>query len=114
MLLYNTAVRIYYLLICLASLFNDKAALWLRGRKHQTIKQHNKSLWFHFASLGEFEQGRPVIEQLKQQYPDHEVVITFFSPSGYQVRKNTPLANAVYYLPLDTAANARVFISKID
>jgi 3-deoxy-D-manno-octulosonic-acid transferase len=114
LLMYNTAIRIYYLLICLASLFNNKAALWLRGRKQQTIKHHNKSLWFHFASLGEFEQGRPVLEQLKQQYPDHEVVITFFSPSGYEVRKNTPLANAVYYLPLDTAANARDFILKIN
>jgi len=114
LLVYNTAIRIYYLLICLASLFNDKAALWLRGRKHQTIKHHNKSLWFHFASLGEFEQGRPVLERLKQQYPHHEIVVTFFSPSGYEVRKNTPLANAVYYLPLDTAANARDFISKID
>jgi 3-deoxy-D-manno-octulosonic-acid transferase len=114
LLVYNTAVRIYYLLICLAALFNAKAALWLRGRKHQTVKHHNKSLWFHFASLGEFEQGRSVLEQLKQQYPHHKIVITFFSPSGYEVRKNTPLANAVYYLPLDTAANARDFISKID
>ena len=114
LLLYNTTVRIYYMLICLASLFNGKAALWLRGRKYQTIKQHNKSLWFHFASLGEFEQGRPVLEQLKKQHPDHEIVVTFFSPSGYEVRKKTPLANVVYYLPLDTAANARDFISKIN
>ena len=114
LLLYNTTVRIYYMLICLVSLFNGKAALWLRGRKYQTIKQHNKSLWFHFASLGEFEQGRPVLEQLKKQHPDHEIVVTFFSPSGYEVRKKTPLANAVYYLPLDTAANARDFISKIN
>ncbi|MGY3210975.1 3-deoxy-D-manno-octulosonic acid transferase [Mucilaginibacter sp. HD30] len=114
LLLYNTTIHIYYMLICLASLFNNKAALWLRGRKHQSIKQHKKSLWFHFASLGEFEQGRPVLEQLKEQYPGHEIVVTFFSPSGYEVRKNTPLANAVYYLPFDTAANARDFISKID
>lgn len=114
LLLYNTAVRIYYLLIFLASMFNNKAALWLRGRKNQEIKNHSKSLWFHFASLGEFEQGRPVLEVLKQQYPDHQIVVTFFSPSGYEVRKNTPLANAVYYLPLDTAANARDFISRID
>jgi 3-deoxy-D-manno-octulosonic-acid transferase len=114
LLLYNTAVRVYYLLICLASLFNNKAALWLRGRKHQTIKHHNKCLWFHFASLGEFEQGRPVLELLKQQYANHEIIVTFFSPSGYEVRKDTPLANAVYYLPLDTAANARDFILKIN
>ena len=114
LLVYNIAVRIYYLIICLASLFNNKAALWVHGRKGQIIKKHNKSLWFHFASLGEFEQGRPVLEQLKQQYPAREIVVTFFSPSGYEVRKNTPLASAVYYLPLDTAANARSFISKID
>nr|WP_294791882.1 glycosyltransferase N-terminal domain-containing protein [uncultured Mucilaginibacter sp.] len=114
LLVYNIAVRIYYVLIYIASFFNKKAALWISGRHNQDIRQHNKSLWFHFASLGEFEQGRPVLELLKQQYPGREIIITFFSPSGYEVRKNTPLADAVYYLPLDTTANARDFISKID
>lgn len=114
LLVYNIGVRIYYVLIYIASFFNKKAALWISGRGNQRIQQHNKSFWFHFASLGEFEQGRPVLELLKQQYPGREIVITFFSPSGYEVRKNTPLADAVYYLPLDTAANAKDFISKID
>ena len=104
LLVYNIGIRVYYLLVAVASLFNNKAALWMHGRKQQVVKQHNKSLWFHFASLGEFEQGRPVLERLKNQYPNHDIVITFFSPSGYEIRKNTPLANAVYYLPLDTAA----------
>lgn len=111
---YNIAMRVYYALIYFASFFNKKAALWINGRTSQTVKQHNKSLWFHFASLGEFEQGRPVLEELKRLYPTRPIIVTFFSPSGYEVRKNTPLADAVYYLPLDTTDNARRFIEKID
>jgi 3-deoxy-D-manno-octulosonic-acid transferase len=114
LLLYNFGIRLYYVFALIVSFFNKKAKLWVRGRSEQHFSQHKNSIWFHFASLGEFEQGRPVLEQLKQQYPTHEIIITFFSPSGYEVRKNTPLAHAVYYLPLDTAANARNFISKID
>src|SRR5215217_1373204 len=114
LLFYNIALRVYYTLIYLTSFFNKKAALWIGGRAGQKVKQHNKSLWFHFASLGEFEQGRPVLEELKRQHPDNPVIVTFFSPSGYEVRKNTPLADAVYYLPLDTATNARNFIAQID
>ncbi|WP_377160686.1 3-deoxy-D-manno-octulosonic acid transferase [Mucilaginibacter terrae] len=72
-----------------------------------------KSVWFHFASLGEFEQGRPVLEAVKALYPHHKIVITFFSPSGFEIRKNTSLADAVYYLPLDTAQNAQQFIETI-
>jgi len=107
---YNIVVRIYFALIYLASAFNKKASLWVKGRKSQKIKPAPGCIWFHFASLGEFEQGRPVLEALKQQYPEKPIVITFFSPSGFQVRKNTPLAQAVYYLPLDTAYNARRFV----
>ncbi|WP_317042451.1 3-deoxy-D-manno-octulosonic acid transferase [Mucilaginibacter sp. OK098] len=73
----------------------------------------SESIWFHFASLGEFEQGRPVLEQFKILYPNNKIVVTFFSPSGYEIRKNTLLADAVYYLPLDTAQNARDFIDSI-
>jgi 3-deoxy-D-manno-octulosonic-acid transferase len=113
LLLYNFAIRVYYLLILFASLFNQKAKLWITGRKARAFKRVNESIWFHFASLGEFEQGRPVLEKCREEYPDIEIVITFFSPSGYEVRKNTPLADAVYYLPLDTAANARAFIDAI-
>lgn len=111
---YNLLIRTYYGLIFIASFFNKKAALWINGRKKDIFRTHKNSIWFHFASLGEFEQGRPVLEALKHQYPDKPVVVTFFSPSGYEIRKNTPLADAVYYLPLDTAANARRFIEAID
>jgi 3-deoxy-D-manno-octulosonic-acid transferase len=114
MLLYNIGLRIYYLFILIFSAFNKKARLWIRGRRHITYKNYPESIWFHFASLGEFEQGRPVLEQIRVTHPQSKIVITFFSPSGYEVRKNTPLADAVYYLPLDTAQNARKFISAIN
>jgi 3-deoxy-D-manno-octulosonic-acid transferase len=78
------------------------------------VQQLKSSIWFHFASLGEFEQGRPVLEAVKKDYPQHPIVVTFFSPSGYEPRKNTPLADAVYYLPLDRAANAQKFINTIN
>ncbi len=112
--LYNLGIRLYFLVIYIASFFNKKAALWITGRKHQTIKTSAGSIWFHFASLGEFEQGRPVLEQMRNLYPGRDIIITFFSPSGYEIRKNTPLADAVYYLPLDTASNAREFINSIN
>ena len=113
LLLYNIGIRLYFLIIRIVSPFNKKAALWLNGRKNIDFIPYKESIWFHFASLGEFEQGRPVLERLRQLYPDHKIVVTFFSPSGYEVRKNTPLADAVYYLPLDTAQNARKFIEAI-
>ena len=112
--IYQIVIRIYYWLISLLSIFNKKAALWLQGRKNSKIKKHHSSVWFHFASLGEFEQGRPVLEQLRATWPQKQFVVTFFSPSGFEVRKNTPLADAVYYLPLDTPANAATFIATID
>lgn len=112
-LLYNTGVRLYFIAIYLASFFNKKARLWINGRKNQPFVRFSESIWFHFASLGEFEQGRPVLEQFKILYPNNKIVVTFFSPSGYEIRKNTPLADAVYYLPLDTAQNARDFINNI-
>ncbi|GAB3918492.1 3-deoxy-D-manno-octulosonic acid transferase [Mucilaginibacter boryungensis] len=110
---YTIVIRIYYALIFLASFFNKKAALWINGRKNNAVKPYKGCIWFHFASLGEFEQGRPVLEALKEKYPAKAVVVTFFSPSGYEIRKNTPLADAVYYLPLDTADNARDFINTL-
>lgn len=114
LLLYNLGLRVYYALILFFSLFNKKAALWINGRRHVKYTPFNQCIWFHFASLGEFEQGRPVLEKIKTAHPQHKIVITFFSPSGYEIRKNTPLADAVYYLPLDTAKNAREFIATIN
>jgi 3-deoxy-D-manno-octulosonic-acid transferase len=113
LLLYNTAIRLYFFIIWLLSPFNKKAKLWLSGRKNRALIRYRQSVWFHFASLGEFEQGRPVLEQLRQLNPSEKIVVTFFSPSGYEIRKNTPLADAVYYLPLDTSRNAREFIDAI-
>ena len=111
--LYNIGVKLYFFTIWFASLFSKKARLWVNGRENQGFIRLTDSIWFHFASLGEFEQGRPVLEELKRLHPENKIVITFFSPSGYEVRKNTPLADAVYYLPLDTASNARKFIDAI-
>jgi len=113
LLLYNAGIRLYFVSIWLASFFNKKARLWINGRKERAFIRYPESIWFHFASLGEFEQGRPVLEEIRRIYPANKIVITFFSPSGYEVRKNTPLADAVYYLPLDTAKNAREFIDTI-
>jgi 3-deoxy-D-manno-octulosonic-acid transferase len=114
LLLYNLGISLYIFSIRIASLFNKKAKLWLNGRRNQAIKPLSNSVWFHFASLGEFEQGRPVLEKIREVYPGRPIVITFFSPSGYEIRKSTPLADAVYYLPADTASNAREFIATIN
>lgn len=114
LVLYNIGILLYYTLVYIVSLYKNKAKLWIKGRSGQQVKPLNSSIWFHFASLGEFEQGRPVLEAVKNDYPQHPIVVTFFSPSGYEARKDTPLADAVYYLPLDRAANARKFIRTIN
>ncbi len=118
-LLYSLAVRVYGLLVCVASLFNPKAAAWCRGRKglfrhiEETRLKKGRTVWFHCASLGEFEQGRPVIEALKERDPSLQVVLTFFSPSGYEIRKDYALADRVYYLPTDSRAHARRFLDLV-
>lgn len=118
--LYDLGIFLYSLFIRIASLKNKKAEKWLSGRKdlfqhiRRSLDLSGKSVWFHFASLGEFEQGRPVIEQLRKLRPDATLVITFFSPSGYEIRKNYPLADHVFYLPLDTRSNAEQFIRLIN
>jgi len=118
-LLYIIGIWAYTLLIKLFSLFNPKAKLFIKGRKNifniiaQKINPAEKHIWFHFASLGEFEQGRPVLEKIKNLYPAKKIIITFFSPSGYEIRKNYALAD-VFYLPIDTPGNAKRFISSIN
>lgn len=100
-------------------MFKPKAKLWVSGRKNwkQNLQSNVQSLnlegaiWLHAASLGEFEQGRPVIEKIKREYPDQKIVLTFFSPSGYEIQKNYPLADLVIYLPVDTPANAKKFLA---
>jgi len=114
LLIYNLFLRIYLILILIFSFFNKKAKKWISGRKNSNVIRLEASIWFHFASLGEFEQGRPVLERLRLLHPNQTIVITFFSPSGYEIRKNTPLADHVYYLPLDTAKNASEFIDNIN
>jgi 3-deoxy-D-manno-octulosonic-acid transferase len=119
LLLYIIGIRLYTLLIRIFSLFDPKAKLFINGRKNiytqiaQKINPSEKHIWFHFASLGEFEQGRPVLEKLKSLHPAKKIVVTFFSPSGYEIRKNYALAD-VFYLPIDTAANAKRFIASIN
>jgi 3-deoxy-D-manno-octulosonic-acid transferase len=100
----------------LAGLFNPKAKLWVEGRKRifqkieKQVNREKQLAWFHCASLGEFEQGRPVIEAFKKRFPDFQILVTFFSPSGYEVRKNYEGADFIFYLPADTASNARKFV----
>ena len=112
MTVYDIAIRAYGLAIRLASPFNRKAAQWTRGRRGQWRRLEafecggGRLVWFHAASLGEFEQGRPVMERLREIEPRTRVLLTFFSPSGYEVRKDYKGADLVCYLPLDTAANA--------
>lgn len=117
--LYDFGIRVYYFLVLLASLKNKKARAWIEGRKNvlnrisSQIDPAREHAWFHFASLGEFEQGRPVLEEFKAQYPNTSIVITFFSPSGYEIRKDYKGADHVFYLPLDTRANAKEFIKLV-
>jgi 3-deoxy-D-manno-octulosonic-acid transferase len=117
MIVYNLGITIYTLFIRLASLFNPKAKQWVEGRKQvwekleKTFGNPQKTVWFHCASLGEFEQGRPLIEAFRLKYPNYKILLTFFSPSGYEIRKNYPGADSIFYLPADTASNAKRFIS---
>lgn len=117
--LYKLSIHLYILAIRLAARWNPKAKKWIDGRKNifQNIKKEFQPdapvVWVHAASLGEFEQGRPLIEAIKQQYPTHKIVLTFFSPSGYEIRKNYDAADYVCYLPADTPRNAARFLDLI-
>jgi 3-deoxy-D-manno-octulosonic-acid transferase len=115
--LYNLTISIYSLLIHLASLFNHKARLLIAGRKDTWVKlekfageKHENVFWVHAASLGEFEQGRPIIERLKKNSPFTTILLSFFSPSGYEIRKEYVGADLVIYLPADNLRNARNFL----
>jgi 3-deoxy-D-manno-octulosonic-acid transferase len=116
---YNFFIFAYRFSIGLASLFNDKANLWVKGRRNifaeirSRLEPGEKIIWFHCASLGEFEQGRPLIERMKTQEPDLKIFLTFFSPSGYEIRKDYPFADYIFYLPYDSPKNAKNFIDLI-
>jgi 3-deoxy-D-manno-octulosonic-acid transferase len=119
-LLYSISVIIFTILIFLVSPFNNKARLWVQGRKrwrknlNEQINPEDKKIWIHCASLGEFEQGRPIIEKIKEKTPEYKILLTFFSPSGYEIRKNWPLADYVCYLPADTLVNSSQFIDIVN
>jgi len=117
--LYNIITLLAAQLLKIVALFSPKMKLFVDGRKSvfQTladkIQTSDKTIWFHAASLGEYEQGLPVIEAIKQQFPNHKIIVTFFSPSGYEVRKNNTVADVTVYLPLDTISNAKQFIELV-
>ena len=118
-LLYNLFVTLSQGILPIAALFSTKLGLFVKGRKDVfrelsiQLDPTKKKIWMHVASLGEYEQGVPVLEALRIEYPDHQLVLTFFSPSGYEMRKNTPLAEVVVYLPLDSLRNAMRFVKTV-
>ena len=117
--IYNLITLFTSQILKLLALFSPKMKLFVGGRKtvFQSIKEkihpNDKVFWFHAASLGEYEQGLPVIEKIKAQFPHHKIVITFFSPSGYEVRKNNAVADVTVYLPLDSKTNAQQFLDLV-
>ncbi|AWA28892.1 3-deoxy-D-manno-octulosonic acid transferase [Flavobacterium magnum] len=118
-LLYNLIVLMASQLVKAAALFSPKMRLFVNGRRNVVGEIRNKigpsdrTIWFHTASLGEFEQGLPVMEAIKDKYPDHGIVVTFFSPSGYEVRKNNAIADVTVYLPLDTPGKVTSFLDAV-
>lgn len=113
---YSIGIRFYVAGVFLASFFNHKAKLWIDGRRNCQSKNEKKAheirgcVWFHCASLGEFEMARPLIERLKKEKPETKILLTFFSPSGYEIRKNYELVDLVIYIPADTKTNAYYFV----
>ena len=114
--MYNLIIYLYLLGVAVYSRFNEKVRKMWRGERdafrvlREKVDPNARYVWFHAASLGEFEQGRPLMEQLKREHPDIKILLTFFSPSGYEVRKNYEGADIICYLPLDTITNARRFL----
>jgi 3-deoxy-D-manno-octulosonic-acid transferase len=117
--IYNFILLFASQLLKIFAFFSPKMKLFVEGRKSvfetlkNNIQEFDKTIWFHAASLGEYEQGLTVIEKVKQKYPNHKIIITFFSPSGYEVRKNNTVADVTVYLPLDTISNAKQFLKVV-
>ncbi|OCB74526.1 3-deoxy-D-manno-octulosonic acid transferase [Flavobacterium crassostreae] len=117
--IYNAFVFLVSKILNIVALCNPKINLFVKGRTvvfktlEQKIQSNDPTIWFHAASLGEYEQGLPVMEAVKATYPDHKIVLSFFSPSGYEVRKNNSVADATVYLPLDSAQNAKKFLDLV-
>jgi len=118
--IYNAGIFFYNVIAWVVAPFNQKARAWVNGRKNWydrlklKVIPGEKYIWIHCASLGEFEQGRPVIESLKKERPACHILLSFFSPSGYEIRKDYPLADIICYLPYDTPRNAEKFISLVN
>lgn len=117
--LYNITLYIAGIILKILAFFNNKIKLGVEGRS-KTFKilevhlsKHDQTFWFHCASLGEYEQGLPIFKQLRAENPHHKIVLTFFSPSGYEIRKNTEIADVVVYLPMDTKRNAKRFVKLV-
>ena len=114
--IYNLIVVLADFILKIVALFNKKISLFVEGRKpvfkilSNKIKAYDKTIWFHAASLGEYEQGLPVMERMKSRFPNHLIVLTFFSPSGYEVRKNNTIADVTVYLPMDSQSNVAQFM----
>lgn len=116
LLFYNICMALYALIIAAVSPWNSKAKLWSKGRRNifdrmaKQIAKEDRIIWMHVASLGEFEQGRPVLEEIRKHHPHYKILLTFFSPSGYEIRKNYNGADYIFYLPIDTPGNAKRFL----
>ena len=117
--MYNLFIYLYLLGVAVYSLFNEKVRKMWQGEREafrvlrEKVDPAAKYVWFHAASLGEFEQGRPLMEQMRREHPEYKILLTFFSPSGYEVRKNYEGADIICYLPLDTITNARRFLRTV-
>lgn len=117
--IYNFLVLLVWNILKVVALFQPKIKLFVSGRKNTfpeleaKLLPDKQNIWMHVASLGEFEQGLPILERLRKQFPGHQLVLTFFSPSGYEVKKNTSAADVVAYLPMDTFSNARRFLNLV-
>ena len=118
--LYHISIKLYEFAIRIAAFKNQKAKLWIEGRKdtftylEQSIVKGEELVWIHAPSLGEFEQARPLIEILKKDFSHFKILVTFYSPSGYEIRKDYPLADYICYLPLDTKENSKRFLDLVN
>ncbi len=118
-ILYNIFIAIFDGILPVIGMLSPKLKLFVEGRRNvfqileSKMSSSDQIVWFHCASLGEYEQGVPVMEELKKEYPDHKLLVTFFSPSGYEAKKNSKLADIIVYLPIDTNSNAQKFIEQV-
>ncbi len=118
-ILYSFFIQLYAWALRITGLFSQKAKLLAKGQNSsfailsEKISDKNRYIWVHAASLGEFEQGRPIIEAIKKEQPEYKIALTFFSPSGYEIRKNYSMADVICYLPMDKKSNAKKFIKLI-